>query len=402
MSDWNKFQNIINKRRQKKLHQGIQEVESTYQDEKGKEEGKEEAIKEATQRTIEEMNLHPEMALEFLKLIEKSEELPKKIVVDTIKNIPNTEKISDPERTLIEAVKNSSTLNSGDIKEIIKESDISLSTARKVAEQIPNKEIRETEQERLKRIEEQRKEKEKKEAESRINLELKELYVNCDEIEELNLIDRLNELKEQSEMPKTIDKIVQILSRKAAIEWRQFGTVMISAVGRVIPPEELLERKFQKLVGEEFESIKDVKKYKKSKEYEYNEEDLQNLILQEIAKKVAKTYNEVEIIDVPQSEAMKNISEKQEEEFIKQVQTYGDNIDNTQKIKNQIRGKLDFQIEDLEELLKKLPEKEREEYVNDFKRQLIQAIKENQKDKNNKKEEQVREIVKTQIDEDVR
>ena len=80
----------------------------------------------------------------------------------------------------------------------------------------------------------------------------------------------------------------------------------------------MLESKFPDLVQEEFEQIKDIKAYKgiDGKQHKYNKEILMQGILSEIAKNVASTFNDVGVIDITQSEAMKEITDEQEKYFI--------------------------------------------------------------------------------------
>ena len=368
-----KIQRTLNTGTQKKIEMGLQEIENAYQNT----ETREEAIKEATRRATQEINSNPDLALRVLKLMEKSEELPKQVIVETIKNIPNTEQIENPGQTVVKAVENSDLLNSGDIKEIIKEADITVPTAQKVAEQIPDEVIRKEEKERLERIERERKIQARKEQEQKINQELKDMYVNCKGIRDTDILNKLKNIRSENKSQKVKEMVTRVLARKAAIEFKQVGNTRLYEMGRIITPEEMLEGSFPDLVEEEYEEIKDIDAYKgiDGKDHEYKKEILMQGILGEIAKNVVKTYKEVGIIDIPQSEAMKNLTQEEEEEFIKQIQIYGEEIEDEEidKIKNQIRGIVDYQLKDLEEIIKKVPKDEIGDYVRSFKQQIARG-----------------------------
>lgn len=104
-------------------------------------------------------------------------------------------------------------------------------------------------------------------------------------------------------------------------------------------------------------------------------------ILSEIAKNVANTFNDVGVIDIPQSETMKELTDEQEKYFISQIQIYGKDITDVEKIKNQIRGIVSYQLKDLEEMIKKVPEEEIGEYVQNFKAQIAKGKQRGKKSK---------------------
>lgn len=208
---------------------------------------------------------------------------------------------------------------------------------------------------------------------------MKEKYTTCEKIKGSDLVEELKLLQRKTESKEIHTIIKQVLARKAAIEWRRSGSTRVASIAQVISPEEMLEEDFPQLVGTEFEDVKTKKEYQGIKEYEYGEEDLQNLILSEIAKKVAGIYNRVEIIDVPQLEKMKELTEKQEESFVSQVMQYvkeelREKLE-VEKIKKQVRGIEIDELGELRELVEKIPEKDRKEYINMLKA-LIQNGKE--------------------------
>ncbi len=151
MSILDKFNAILEKQKEKKLEQGVKEVENVYDKTKTEEEG----INEAARKVIELIEQDPELAVKVLANIQESEKLPKKVVVEAIKQIPNTEQIEDPEKTIIKTVEELP-LQTEDIKSIISQADVSLETAKQMTDQIPNKEARQEEKNRLEQIEKEK------------------------------------------------------------------------------------------------------------------------------------------------------------------------------------------------------------------------------------------------------
>ena len=369
MSVWEKIQGVINERKQKKIEQSVEEMESIYKDTETKEEG----IREIAEIVMRQINSNPELALKFLELIQKSKKLPTEIVVEAIKQIPETDQIEDPEGTIIEAVEKLP-LGSNQITDIIKETNVSIPAAKEMTNQIPNEKIREEE---------------KQEAEKQTLKTLKEKYVNCDKIPGERLASELEEIKKKNQSQKIDEVIIQILARKAAIEWRFVGNTRLPSMYKIVSPEEMMEKDFPKLVGKEFEEIKHVKKYKGENDYDYSEENLRKLILKEIAKHVASIYEEIGTIEIPQSKAMNNLNQTEEQYFIGQIQKNSSNITNIDMIKNKIRGINNYELEDLMDMLKKLPDSERAECLKSFKKQIIEI---RQRDKENSKNEDERKF----------
>lgn len=350
---------MLKRQTKNKMKERIQAVKEKYNEG----ETEKEAIQKATDRVMKEIEEHPNMSvMDFLKMIQEEEKLSTDIVVEATKQISDVK----PEETVVEIVEKID-LPSRGIQEIIKQPSVSLETAKKMAAEIPDRTIQRQERQRLEKIERERRETEKKKKESELKEELREKYKNCGKINGAKLIGELKLIQQKTESPEIHDMIKQILAMHAAIEWRQGGITRIPSITNIIPAEELLEEDFPTLVASNFETIKERLKSKGLKDYEYKEEDLQNLILVEIAKKVAKIYNKVEIIDVPESEKMKELTEEQEEMFIAEILKFVEGEKkktiNIERIKKQIRGIQDNELEELKELVERIPEEERKDYI---------------------------------------
>lgn len=377
-----RLKKVFGKTDRAKMLQRIEAVKDTYNEA----ETKKEAIQNAVDRIVREIETSPNMpVIEFLKMVQKEENLSNDIIVEVTKQILDIK----PEKTAVEIVEKIN-LPSRDILEIIKLPDVSLEAAKKMAEEIPDEVLQKQERQRLEKIERDRREAEKVKKEKEIKKKLKEKYKTCEKIKGSDLVEELKMLQRKTESEEIHTIIKRVLARKAAIEWRRSGTTRVASIAQVISPEEMLEEDFSELMGEEFKDIKTKQQYQGLKEYEYREEDLQNLILSEIAKKVAGIYNRVGIIDVPQLEKMKELTEQQEKGFVSQVKQYvdvklRDSLD-IEKIKQQFRGIEIDELGELRELVEKIPEKDRKEYIRTLKFTI-----------QNKKEEPLAQEVENQL-----
>lgn len=375
MSVWEKIQGVINERKQKKIKQSVEEMESIYKDTETKEEG----ISEITGKVVERINSNPELTWKYLELIQKSEILPTEIVVKVIKQILETDQIEDPEGTIVEAVEKLP-LGSNQITDIIKETNVSIPAAKEMAKQIPNEQVRKEEKDRLEQIEKEESEKEQKEREQEILRDLREKYATCDKIEGTQLTSQLSEIRKKMETTKVKDAISQVLARKAAIEWKQLGTTRLPSMYKVITPQEMIEIDFPDLVEQEYEDIKDKKQYAITKEYEFDKKNLQKLILKEMAKQIAEVYKEYGIIEIPQTIVDKKFDEEVENYFAEKIMKYGEDINNEEMVRNKIKGINNYELEDLIGMIEKLPEAEKSECLKDFKKQIVERKQKNNQD----------------------
>lgn len=351
--------------KESKMQQRLETVKNIYH-ESGT---KNEAIQKATTRVIEEINKHPDMSIiEFLKMIQEEEKLSTDIIVEVTKQLLETK----PEKTV--AIVEQLGLPEEKIQRIIRETS-SVEVAKKIVNQIPSEELQKEERRRLEKIETERRRAEKQRKEVELGKILSERYETCGDIIGPVLIQELKAIKEQSESPKVYEWIQKVLAKKASIEWRRTGIARIESMVTVIPAEEMLKGDFAKLVASKFEVIKETQKSSVGRDYQFQEEDLQNLILRELAKNVATTYCKVGIIDIPQCEAMQQLSEEQSDMFIKEIQIFIQNKDkdeekikdfDVEKAKRKIKGIKGDELDELINLVKKIPKDEREDYLQDL------------------------------------
>lgn len=352
----------------KKLQKRIDDVKDAYDEGDTKKEAKE----KASNRVISLIEANPNMpVIQFFKMIQEEEELPTEILVEATKQIPNIKS----EETTAKVVENLDFPSKG-IQEIINETDVSLDTAKKMVAQIPDEVIQKEEKRRIEKAEEQRRIEQKKKEEDNIQKELKQRYSDYNtDISERTWIEDLKSIKEKNKSQKVKDMITRVLARMTAIDCKMFGNTRISDMAKIISAEEMLAGNFLELVSEEFNSIKDEDAYRGKKEY--NQENLKEQILSEIAKDVAETYRKVGIIDIPQSENMKNLTKEQEDFLTRQILIYmketkdeKKEAENITEIKKQIRGEARDYKKELQEIIEKIPEDEKKDYIETLKTQI--------------------------------
>lgn len=374
MSFWDKLKDRLPKakKEEQKLLKGLDAVKETYDEV----DGREAAIKASAQKAIQQMELHPEMsAVELIKMIQDDKELPIDVVVKIAKQIPEVRQ----EETVVKIAEEVDLPIEG-YKEIIQDADVSLSTAQKIAEQIPDEGIKIQQQEEL-----------KKQREEKIYNNLQELYKDCVNMNDLQTVDRLGDYKYANQPLRIKEQVRKILARRTAIDCLDFGGPKIETIARVISADELLEIEFDKRVSEEYLNMRAEYEDKNKPYHEYDRNLVKGMIIENVAKGVAKDFDEAGYIKVPQSDAMNNLTENEEQIFIKTMKHSCKKEVLTEKdimrVRKQIRGDISNELEDIEKMLGKMSQDDRETYVTMFK-QIIQS-----KSKSSPEEMQLQESI---------
>ena len=392
------FEKIKDKWNIRKSNKLLEQAKGEYLSAETKKEG----IDIASNKAIEAIKVHPEEEAGVIGVLENLEksEISKDVKVDTIIKIPTTNEIESSDEIMTKAVEKLN-LTSEDIQRILREAGdyISIKAAKEMIKQIPNKEIRENETKRIEQLERtrreqerQKREEEKQQEETKIKEMLRKRYAESEKTPISNLVNEMSTIKD-NRSEEIQEMIRRVLARKAAISCKTLGNAPIGIITQVIPAEKMMHRfptkltkseqkkgdetteknlNFVELTEIEYQNIKDDERYKNvaGREYEFNKDLLEQMVLSAIAKNVVSTYNELGIIDIPQSDTMKELSEAQEEFFIQQIQTYGKDITNTSKIKNQIKGVQTREDDDWLDLIRKIPEDEREYYLQALKNRV--------------------------------
>lgn len=368
---------MLNRTVEDRMQEGVEAVKDVYTET----ETEEEAIQKATDRVIKEIEARPDMpVIEFLKMIQKEEKLPTDIVVEATKQMPDVAS----ERITVEAVKELD-LGATEIKSIIEEADVSFNTARRMADEIPD--------EMIKR--EQQKELEKKQEQETLK-QLQKIYDTCEGMNDNQLVHEIKKIKVAVGTKKIEEKVKHIVARRTALDCMEYGGPKIPTMAQLVSPVEMLEINFPFLVEKEYQSIR--RQYdEQGKEYhEYDVKEkwiLKMKILDNIARIVARNFEEIGDISVPQSEQMRNLSDEELKIFTASIKSFCKkeqlNEAEVERIKKQVRGDTSAELEDVIRMLERMKSADRERYVLMFKEQI------QEKDEKTKQDTELNEAIYT-------
>lgn len=335
---WKEFiEKLFN--RQDKTTKVVNQIDEVYKRSLEDDEIKD-AEQSAAQKVIEYVRKNPENATEILKGILEKEEIPNKVFEKTATTISKLDEISD--KIIPKAVADSEVdVPDQIIENIIENGDVNRKEKIELINNLENEELKQ------KQVEE----------------ELKQIYENCSDTNESELVHKL-EMTKIVQKNSSIRKLEQaIIAKKMAINYKRFGGTKISTLARYLSEEEMIEINFPEMVYEEYKKI--------SEKDEKNKVDKSNLkvqILEEIAKKVANNYQEIGDFVIPQSRNMTQLTKKEEDKFIKAIETYvrkklrGTDITS---IRDQIRGRdANMQLKQYMEKMRRLPKSQLEIFIN--------------------------------------
>lgn len=325
--------------RQDKTTKVVNQIDEVYKRSLEDDEIKD-AEQSAAQKVIEYVRKNPENATEILKEILEKEEIPNKVFEKTATTISKLDEI--PDKIIPKAVADSEVdVPDQIIENIIENGDVNRKEKIELINNLENEELKQ------KQVEE----------------ELKQIYENCSDTNESELVHKL-EMTKIVQKNSSIRKLEQaIIAKKMAINYKRFGGTKISTLARYLSEEEMIEINFPEMVYEEYKKI--------SEKDEKNKVDKSNLkvqILEEIAKKVANNYQEIGDFVIPQSRNMTQLTKKEEDKFIKAIETYvrkklrGTDITS---IRDQIRGRdANMQLKQYMEKMRRLPKSQLEIFIN--------------------------------------
>ena len=335
---WKEFiEKLFN--RQDKTTKVVNQIDEVYKRSLEDDEIKD-AEQSAAQKVIEYVRKNPENATEILKGILEKEEIPNKVFEKTATTISKLDEI--PDKIIPKAVADSEVdVPDQIIENIIENGDVNRKEKIELINNLENEELKQ------KQVEE----------------ELKQIYENCSDTNESELVHKL-EMTKIVQKNSSIRKLEQaIIAKKMAINYKRFGGTKISTLARYLSEEEMIEINFPEMVYEEYKKI--------SEKDEKNKVDKSNLkvqILEEIAKKVANNYQEIGDFVIPQSRNMTQLTKKEEDKFIKAIETYvrkklrGTDITS---IRDQIRGRdANMQLKQYVEKMRRLPKSQLEIFIN--------------------------------------
>lgn len=335
---WKEFiEKLFN--RQDKTTKVVNQIDEVYKRSLEDDEIKD-AEQSAAQKVIEYVRKNPENATEILKGILEKEEIPNKVFEKTATTISKIDEI--PDKIIPKAVADSEVdVPDQIIENIIENGDVNRKEKIELINNLENEELKQ------KQVEE----------------ELKQIYENCGDTNEAELVHKL-EMTKIVQKNSSIKKLEQaIIAKKMAINYKRFGGTKISTLSRYLSEEEMIEKNLPEMVYEEYKKISE-----KDEKNKVNKSNLKVQILEEIAKKVANNYQEIGDFVIPQSKNMTQLTRKEEDKFIKAIETYvrkklkGTDVTS---IRDQIRGRdANMQLKQYIEKMRKLPKSQLEIFIN--------------------------------------
>ena len=194
------------------------------------------------------------------------------------------------------------------------------------------------------------------------------MYINCDNISIMEMIDKVKEFDDQTKSRVIHGMIKQVIARKVASEWRIIGSARIPTIVNVISAEEMIQGDFADLVERKYNGLNKSNKYKQTKKYD--KEVMQQLILAELAKNIAKTYAEYGIIDIPKSGGIKRLTPELQEFLINQIKIYARDIKDIDEVRAKVQGGKDYELKDLITMIERMPEDKKSDCISLFKSQI--------------------------------
>lgn len=352
-----KITQLFKRKKEDEMKKGLEAVKDVYI------ETDENAKIEAAKRAIEEIKKHPESAIRFLKMMEDEKGIPVDIVVETVKHIP----VVQSEEVAVQAIKKLQLPSKG-IQAILQKPEVSIDAATQMVEQIPDEKIQKAEERRLQELARKNKEKERAKREIEIRNQLIDMYIKCDNISIMEMIDKVKEFDDQTKSRVIHGMIKQVIARKVASEWRIIGSARIPTIVNVISAEEMIQGDFADLVERKYNGLNKSNKYKQTKKYD--KEVMQQLILAELAKNIAKTYAEYGIIDIPKSGGIKRLTPELQEFLINQIKIYARDIKDIDEVRAKVQGGKDYELKDLITMIERMPEDKKSDCISLFKSQI--------------------------------
>lgn len=324
----------------------------------------------------------------FLSMLEKHPEIRKELLlelgvrVDDDEQAPNefldkvaleiTQNKEIPDSVLDDTV--SDKLTDDGIKNLILKGNMAIFRQELLAKKIQDVKLQEEMQTLIEKRREKNQTEEEKKKEKEDYEKLGEVYDSCQDLAELDIIEKIRNLKINPQDKKSKNRIEKIIAKKMANNYFNFGTTTIPTLSKLMPVEEMFAESMPILVETEWQKILREKPDRKSN-YQYAQGDLQKKLLKHIANKSVSAYLETGRFSIPQSQKMHELTKEEENDFIKSIEKeLGTKLSRMQlkDVHAQVRGIIGINdtIEKFEENLVDIP-KERLEKFLDFCTELL-------------------------------
>lgn len=324
MSIIEKVRNLSKKRSPEKL---AEDVAISFNEKK--ENGEEHPIDSTVEEIIDiiKKNQNLDITRELLRNVLERQEIPDRVFVKTSTKISEIPEI--PDNVITQVVQETDAeVPDKVIDTIIEEGKINPKERLKLIQNVEDKQIKE----------------------KRVKYELERLYNDCESKKDGEIAERINEIKailQEDEISTEIQELIrQVVARKMAENCHsKFGGTKIYELSKAMPVDEMMDKdlpnlvlkEYKKIVGEEGQV--DGEGYFSKTNLEMN---VRRQILNQMAGDIVRTYQETNMLAVPQSNSMKKLTSDEEEIFIKTIKNICSELSNEQiqDLRLQIRGNL--------------------------------------------------------------
>ena len=358
-------------KKEQKLQQGVNAVQTVIEES----DSQKEAANKAVDAAIKEIQEHPEMPVgEFMKRLQTNTDLSDADLVRIIKQLPDV----TSEKAAVDAVV-ATDLPSQKIAEIIEDAPISPNIAQKIAEQIPDENIQKEQQAKIdKELEEQERQK-AIERENHIIRHLTQIYETCNNMEDPELVQQIQSLHIDRDIfdNRIKNKVLDILAKRTALDCMKYGGPKIPTLAFALSPNDdltldMFEANLPILTQKEYKKLK-VAYDEKNKHYheygEYEKKLVKEKLLECIAKKSAKTFDEIGDFNIPAPEQIQHLTNEDVNHFTQTVKTYskaGLDASNEARLVRQLNGESVTGIQDILNKLEQMEPRERNLKVQDI------------------------------------
>ena len=325
-------------KKQEEIKTVAKEIEGEYKeaiDEEGRRQAIEKVAKIINERITDpnERRIIDETLKDFLNELKEHTAIPVNEVAPNLVKVAIQSEEKDP-KPILEAT--AEVAGNETLVKIIEKEEIPLEHKNILAEGISDEQKKEKALKEIKSEEETQKEKED-------IAKLKQIYEDCKNIPDAELASIIKNMELNSNNEDIKKEIFHIVAKKMVQNYNEFSGIMWYTASKIIPIEEMYADNIEEFAQEEFEKEEEQKEKKKTgilklKKQEANQENkgknqqkdgnagfskekLSEELEKQLIDMIVNRYQEVGDWQIPNSQRMKNRSEKEVQRFLKGIET---------------------------------------------------------------------------------
>lgn len=325
-------------KKQEEIKTVAKEIEGEYKeaiDEEGRRQAIEKVAKIINERITDpnERRIIDETLKDFLNELKEHTAIPVNEVAPNLVKVAIQSEEKDP-KPILEAT--AEVAGNETLVKIIEKEEIPLEHKNILVEGISDEQKKEKALKEIKSEEETQKEKED-------IAKLKQIYEDCKNIPDAELASIIKNMELNSNNEDIKKEIFHIVAKKMVQNYNEFSGIMWYTASKIIPIEEMYAYNIEEFAQEEFEKEEEQKEKKKTgilklKKQEANQENkgknqqkdgnagfskekLSEELEKQLIDMIVNRYQEVGDWQIPNSQRMKNRSEKEVQRFLKGIET---------------------------------------------------------------------------------